>query len=55
VLTGRDQPGGRLPFDLPSTMAQILTKRPDVPFDLPDALYRCGHGLTYPGKGNPHD
>ena len=55
VLTGRDQPRGTLPFDLPSSMAEVLTQRPDVPFDMPHALYRSGHGLTYTEKGNTRD
>ncbi|HEX3516733.1 MAG TPA: glycoside hydrolase family 3 N-terminal domain-containing protein, partial [Trebonia sp.] len=46
VLTGRDRPRGRLPFDLPSSMAEVLAQRPDVPFDLPHPLYRFGHGLA---------
>ena len=55
VLTGRDQPVGALPFDLPSSMAEVVTQRPDVPFDMPHALYRSGHGLTYAEKGNTRD
>jgi beta-glucosidase len=47
VLTGLDQPRGRLPFDLPSSMTEIVAQRPDVPFDLPHPLYRFGHGLAY--------
>ena len=55
VLTGRGQPAGALPFDLPSSMAEVVTQRPDVPFDMPHALYRSGHGLTYTEKGNTRD
>jgi beta-glucosidase len=51
VLTGRDQPRGGLPFDLPSSMAEVVAQRPDVPFDLPHPLYRFGHGLAYPRGG----
>ncbi|GAB2856226.1 glycoside hydrolase family 3 N-terminal domain-containing protein [Actinocorallia aurea] len=47
VLTGAHQPEGRLPFDLPSSMAAVKAGRPDVPHDTADPLYRFGHGLTY--------
>lgn len=47
VLTGRAPPGGRLPFDLPRSMAAVAARLPDVPFDDPDPLFRYGHGLGY--------
>jgi beta-glucosidase len=47
VLTGRHAPGGRLPFDLPRSMAKVENGQPDVPFDDPDPLFRYGHGLHY--------
>lgn len=46
VLTGSTQPKGRLPFDLPRSMAAVEASRPDVPFDTADPLFRFGHGLT---------
>jgi beta-glucosidase len=55
VLAGRDHPKGRLPFDLPSSMAEVLAQRPDVPFDTPRPLYRFGHGLAYPDAGGRRD
>ncbi|GAA3619878.1 glycoside hydrolase family 3 protein [Microlunatus ginsengisoli] len=48
VLSGRARPQGRLPFDLPSSMAAVVASRPDVPFDTADPLFRFGHGLSYP-------
>jgi beta-glucosidase len=51
VLFGRDQPRGKLPFDLPSSMDAVLAQRPDVPFDTPDPLYTFGHGLSYEQSG----
>ncbi|MBM0240492.1 hypothetical protein JNW88_31580 [Micromonospora sp. ATA32] len=33
VLTGRVAPRGRLPFDLPRSMAAVDASRQDVPFD----------------------
>ena len=47
VLFGRDAPRGRLPFDLPSSMAAVEASRSDVPFDTADPLLRYGHGLSY--------
>ncbi len=47
VLSGRFAPQGRLPFDLPRSMAAVEASRPDVPFDTADPLFRFGHGLTY--------
>lgn len=47
VLTGRFAPRGRLPFDLPRSMAAVEAARPDVPFDTADPLFRFGDGLGY--------
>jgi beta-glucosidase len=48
VLFGRHEPKGRLPFDLPSSMREVLTQKSDVPFDMPNPAYRFGYGLNYP-------
>ena len=45
VLSGVAAAGGRLPFDLPRSMAAVAASRPDVPFDTVDPLFRFGHGL----------
>lgn len=45
VLTGAAEPKGKLPFDLPSSMAAVEASREDVPFDTKDPLFRFGHGL----------
>lgn len=45
VLTGTAAAKGRLPFDLPRSMAAVEASRPDVPFDTTDPLFRFGHGL----------
>lgn len=47
VLFGEAEPRGRLPIDLPSSMAEVEAGRSDVPFDTANPLYRVGHGLTY--------
>lgn len=47
VLFGFAEPHGRLPVDLPRSMAAVQASRPDVPFDTGDPLYRYGHGLSF--------
>ncbi|GAA1789051.1 glycoside hydrolase family 3 protein [Agromyces lapidis] len=47
VLTGAAAPKGRLPFDLPRSMAAVEASRPDVPFDTADPLFPHGFGLSY--------
>ncbi|KQP73870.1 beta-glucosidase [Microbacterium sp. Leaf288] len=46
VLTGGSPATGKLPFDVPSSMAAVEASRPDVPFDTADPLFRFGHGLS---------
>jgi beta-glucosidase len=50
VLFGEAEPRGHLPFDLPSSMAEVEAGRSDVPFDTANPLYRFGHGLSYPAR-----
>lgn len=45
ALTGRTAFRGSLPFDLPSSMADIEASREDVPFDMAVPLFRAGFGL----------
>lgn len=47
VLFGERPPGGRLPVELPSSMAAVEASREDVPNDTADPLFPFGHGLTY--------
>ncbi|MET0673136.1 MAG: glycoside hydrolase family 3 N-terminal domain-containing protein [Microbacterium pygmaeum] len=46
VLTGVAPAQGRLPFDVPRSMAAAQASRPDVPFDTENPLFSFGHGLT---------
>ncbi len=46
ALSGRIAPRGRLPFELPRSMAAVEASRSDVPSDSEDPLYPYGHGLT---------
>jgi beta-glucosidase len=47
VLTGVAQPEGRLPFELPSSMAEVEAQRSDLPHDTAHPLYRLGFGRRY--------
>jgi beta-glucosidase len=47
LVVGRFEPGGKLPFELPSSMDAVLRQLPDVPDDSEAPLYPFGHGLTY--------
>jgi beta-glucosidase len=47
MITGRTRPSGKLPFDLPSSMAAAHDQNPDVPGDTRKPLYRRGFGRTY--------
>ncbi|MEY4434082.1 MAG: hypothetical protein RIR16_122 [Actinomycetota bacterium] len=45
VVFGEEQPEGKLPFDLPSSMAAVEASREDVPFDTENPLFKFGFGL----------
>jgi beta-glucosidase len=47
VLTGKARPEGRLPFELPSSMATVEAQRPDAPHDSANPLYPIGYGVSY--------
>ncbi|MBN9176700.1 MAG: glycoside hydrolase family 3 C-terminal domain-containing protein [Microbacterium sp.] len=46
ILSGAAPATGRLPFDIPRSMAAVEASRPDVPFDTADPLFRFGHGVA---------
>ncbi|WP_060883315.1 glycoside hydrolase family 3 protein [Streptomyces caniscabiei] len=46
VAFGRARAEGRLPFELPRSMAAVEASRPDVPNDTADPVFPYGHGLT---------
>ncbi|MEN0084198.1 MAG: glycoside hydrolase family 3 N-terminal domain-containing protein [Leifsonia sp.] len=48
ALTGRIPPRGRLPLELPSSMAAVEAHAPDQPGGSADALFPLGHGLRLP-------
>lgn len=47
VLTGKAKPEGKLPFELPSSMAEVQAQKSDVPYDTARPLYKFGYGLAY--------
>ncbi|SDO28379.1 beta-glucosidase [Rhodoferax sp. OV413] len=47
VLTGKAKPQGKLPFELPSSMAEVEAQLSDVPHDTAHPLYPVFHGLAY--------
>ncbi|MCX4528042.1 glycoside hydrolase family 3 C-terminal domain-containing protein [Streptomyces sp. NBC_01551] len=46
VAFGRAVPEGRLPFELPRSMAAVAVSRPDVPNDTENPVFTFGHGLN---------
>jgi beta-glucosidase len=47
VFFGVAAPQGRLPFELPRSMAAVEVSLPDLPADTADPLYPYGFGLSY--------
>ena len=47
VITGAVQPQGRLPFELPSSMAAVEAQKSDLPHDSAQPLYPIGFGRRY--------
>jgi beta-glucosidase len=48
VVFGKAKPGGKLPFELPSSMEAVKNQKEDLPYDSKDPLYKFGFGLNYP-------
>jgi len=47
VIFGRFNPGGKLPFEIPSSMEAVREQKEDLPYDSENPLYPFGFGLTY--------
>ncbi len=47
VLSGRAQPQGKLPFEVPSSLEAVQAQRSDVPHDSARPLYPFRFGLSY--------
>jgi len=50
VLFGTAEPQGRLPFELPRSMAAVEASLPDLPGGAADPLYPHGFGLCYEAR-----
>ena len=49
VVLGRAQARGRLPFELPSSMEEVIRQRPGAPDDTESPLYPTGAGIVPAG------
>lgn len=47
VIFGQAKPEGKLPFELPSSMAAVSKQKEDLPYDSENPLYPFGFGLSY--------
>jgi len=47
TVFGERSPGGRLPFELPSSQAAVADQLPDLADDSADPLFPRGYGLSY--------
>lgn len=47
ALTGRVKPEGKLPFELPSSMAEVAAQKPDLPHDTDHPLYPFGFSRSF--------
>ncbi|WP_279242287.1 glycoside hydrolase family 3 protein [Candidatus Paraluminiphilus aquimaris] len=47
ILFGKHNPVGKLPFELPSSMAEVEAQLEDVPDDTANPLFPYGWGLSY--------
>lgn len=47
VIFGKHNPSGKLPFELPSSMAEVEAQLEDVPDDTANPLFPYGWGLSY--------
>jgi beta-glucosidase len=47
VIFGKSVPGGRMPFEIPSSMQAVRAQKEDMPYDSKNPLYPFGAGLSY--------
>jgi beta-glucosidase len=50
AILGQTKPEGKLPIELPSSMAAVVAQKEDTPFDSEAPLYPYGYGLSYEQK-----
>ena len=47
LIMGKFKPTGKLPFELASSMEEILKQKEDMPYDTKNPLYKFGAGIGY--------
>ena len=47
LIMGKFKPTGKLPFELPSSMEEVLKQKEDMPYDTKNPLYKFGAGIGY--------
>jgi len=47
LIMGKFKPTGKLPFELPSSMEEVLKQKEDLPYDTQNPLYKFGAGIGY--------
>jgi len=47
VIFGEFNPVGKLPFEMPRSMAAVRAQKEDMPYDSENPLFAFGHGLGY--------
>jgi beta-glucosidase len=47
VIFGEFNPSGKLPFEMPSSVAAVAAQKEDLPFDSENPLFEFGFGLSY--------
>jgi beta-glucosidase len=47
VIFGQFSPQGKLPFEIPSSMAAVMAQQEDMPDDSEAPVFEFGHGLSY--------
>ena len=47
LIMGKFKPTGKLPFELPSSMEEVLKQSEDMPYDTKNPLYKFGAGIGY--------
>jgi beta-glucosidase len=47
VIFGKFKTGGKLPFELPSSMDAVRKQKEDMPYDSENPVFPFGHGLTH--------
>ena len=48
TIFGDNNPSGKLPFEIPSSMEEVESQNPDVADDTNNPIFKYGHGLSYP-------